>query len=88
LLRKLGNLLPIEDDRDAHVVSSHPGSTGEGTAPTTDDATSIVGAADGDEVIHEYPRERWEEESRGVLRREEWEGMMEAWCAVEQRLGR
>jgi hypothetical protein len=29
-----------------------------------------------------------EEDSRGVIRRDEWEGMMEAWCAVEQRLGR
>lgn len=70
-------------------MSSHPsGGSGTDTSTTTDDAASVVGAADGDEVLHVYPRERWEEDSRGVVRRDEWEGMMEAWCAVEQRLGR
>lgn len=36
-----------------------------------------VGGEEGDEA-----------EIRGALRREEWEGAMEAWSRVEQRLGR
>jgi hypothetical protein len=42
-----------------------------------------AGAGEGSEGDEEC----WEEVP-GVLRREEWEGAMAAWSAVEQRLGR